>query len=438
MILKPLTDALSVAAQIKTDDLEAIRAAGFRSIVCNRPDGESPDQTDWDTVATAARAMGMEVAWLPAETGKVTNAQGEAFGQMLEGLPKPVLAYCRSGLRSSTMWALSQAGRQPTEAILARTQAAGYDLSAMAQRITDLGAARASAAAQGRMQVEGFFDAGTWTVSYIVMDTATREAAIIDSVLDYDPKSGRTRTASADRLVDRVQALGAKVQWHLETHVHADHLSAAAYLRRKVGGKIAIGHQITTVQNVFADLFNAEPGFRRDGSQFDHLLQDGETFRIGQLQARALHTPGHTPACMTYVVSDGQDTAAFVGDTLFMPDYGTARCDFPGGDARTLYRSINKVLSLPPETTLYMCHDYQPGGREVKFVTTVAEQRANNVHVKDGISEEAFVAMREARDRTLDMPVLILPSVQVNMRAGELPPAESNGKRYLKIPLDAV
>jgi len=438
MNLKPLTESLSVAAQIRTDDLVAIRQAGFQSLVCNRPDGESPDQTDWQTLADAASALGLEVAWLPAETGKVTNAQGEAFGQMFDALPKPVLAYCRSGLRSSTLWALSQAGKLPTEAILARTQAAGYDLSAMAQRITDLGAAHANAAAQGRMQVEGFFDQATWTVSYIVMDTATREAAIIDSVLDYDAKSGRTRTASADRLIERIQALGARVQWHLETHVHADHLSGAAYLRARIGGQIAIGQQITTVQQVFGDLFNAEPEFRRDGSQFDRLLQDGESFRIGQLQARALHTPGHTPACMTYVVSDGEQTAAFVGDTLFMPDYGTARCDFPGGNARTLYRSINKVLSLPPETTLYMCHDYQPGGREVKYLTTVAEQRANNIHVKDGISEEAFVAMREARDATLEMPVLILPSVQVNMRAGELPPAESNGKRYLKIPLDAV
>lgn len=438
MNLKPLTPSLSVCAQIRAEDLEAIQSAGFRSLVCNRPDGESADQTDWDTIAQAARARGLQVAWLPAETGKVTNAQGEAFGELLAQLPEPVLAYCRSGLRSSTLWALSQAGHQPTEAILAHTQAAGYDLSAMAQRITDLGAAKASAQAQGRMQVEGYFDPKTWTVSYIVMDTSTREAALIDSVLDYDPKSGRTSTSSADRLIERIQALGARVQWHLETHVHADHLSGAAYLRERVGGRIAIGHQITTVQKVFGDLFNVEPEFKRDGSQFDQLLQDGETFRIGQLQARALHTPGHTPACMTFVVSDGQDTAAFVGDTLFMPDYGTARCDFPGGDARTLYRSINKVLSLPAKTTLYMCHDYQPGGRDVKFVTTVEEQRANNIHVKDGISEEAFVAMREARDATLEMPVLILPSVQVNMRAGELPPAEPNGKRYLKIPLDVL
>lgn len=288
------------------------------------------------------------------------------------------------------------------------------------------------------LQVEGFFDESTSTVSYIVLDQATMQCAIVDSVLDYDPKSGRTSHASADKLIARVRALGATVQWLLETHVHADHLSAAPYLKQALGGRIGIGQHITTVQKVFGGLFNAGEGFAHDGRQFDHLFADGERFAIGELQARAMHTPGHTPACMTYVVSDGTQSAGFVGDTLFMPDYGTARCDFPGGDARTLYRSINKVLSLPPETKLYMCHDYQPGGREVKFVTTVAEQREANVHVRNGISEDAFVAMRQARDATLAMPVLILPSVQVNMRAGELPPPESNGTRYLKIPLNAL
>ncbi|HEV6965679.1 MBL fold metallo-hydrolase [Roseateles sp.] len=293
-----------------------------------------------------------------------------------------------------------------------------------------------------RMQVEGFFDAATWTVSYLVLDRETLHCALIDSVLDYDPKSGRTGTASADRLIDRVRELDARVQWILETHVHADHLSAAPYLRQALGGQLGIGSHITTVQQVFGKLFNAGPDFARDGRQFDHLFRDDEAFAVGGLRARALHTPGHTPACMTYVVSTGEgadaDIAAFVGDTLFMPDYGTARCDFPGGDARTLYRSINKVLGLPPHTRLYMCHDYQPGGREVQFVSTVAEERASNIHVRDGISEDAFVAMRNARDATLGMPTLILPSVQVNMRAGELPPPEDNGLRYLKIPLNAV
>jgi len=288
------------------------------------------------------------------------------------------------------------------------------------------------------MQVEGFFDPGTWTVSYLVLDPETRQCALIDSVLDYDPKSGRTGTASADRLVARVQELEATVQWILETHVHADHLSAAPYLKQRLGGRIAIGSHITTVQEVFGRVFNAGTEFCRDGSQFDCLLEDGETFAIGRLQARALHTPGHTPACMTYVVGDGTETAAFVGDTLFMPDYGTARCDFPGGDARTLYRSINKVLSLPAETRLYMCHDYQPGGRELRFISTVADQREQNIHVRNGISEDEFVAMRQARDATLGMPTLILPSVQVNMRAGQLPPAENDGTHYLKIPLNAL
>jgi glyoxylase-like metal-dependent hydrolase (beta-lactamase superfamily II) len=290
--------------------------------------------------------------------------------------------------------------------------------------------------------VEAFFDPATWTLSYIVLDRSSRQCALVDSVLDYDPKSGRTRHASADRLIERVRALEGQVQWILETHAHADHLSAAPYLQQQLGGRIAIGSHITAVQKVFGGLFNAGKAFAHDGSQFDHLFTDGESFAIGNLRAQALHTPGHTPACMTYVVADGDGPAAervaFVGDTLFMPDYGTARCDFPGGDARTLYRSINKVLSLPPATRLFMCHDYLPGGREMRFESTVAEQREHNVHVKNGISEDAFVAMRRARDATLDMPTLILPSVQVNMRAGHLPEPEDNGTRYLKIPIDAV
>jgi glyoxylase-like metal-dependent hydrolase (beta-lactamase superfamily II) len=293
-------------------------------------------------------------------------------------------------------------------------------------------------AARSALQVEGHFDAATWTVSYIVLDKVTKQCALIDSVLDYDPKSGRTSHASADLLVARVRELGATVQWILETHVHADHLTAAPYLKQELGGQLGIGQHITTVQKVFGGLFNAGPDFASDGRQFDHLFADGETFAIGGLQARAMHTPGHTPACMTYVVADAAQTVAFVGDTLFMPDYGTARCDFPGGDARTLFRSINKVLSLPPETQLYMCHDYQPGGRDVQFVSTVAEARERNVHVRNGISEEEFVAMRQARDATLGMPTLILPSVQVNMRAGQLPEPEANGTRYIKIPLNAI
>jgi glyoxylase-like metal-dependent hydrolase (beta-lactamase superfamily II) len=292
------------------------------------------------------------------------------------------------------------------------------------------------------MHIESFFDPATFTFSHLLADLSTRQCALIDSVLDYDPKSGRTSTVNADRLVERVQALDLRVQWILETHVHADQLSAAPYLQKKLGGQLAIGAHITTVQDVFGKLFNAGTEFARNGSQFDRLLGDGDRFQIGALQARALHTPGHTPACMTYVVTDARaDSArqvAFVGDTLFMPDYGTARCDFPGGSASTLFQSIQKVLSLPDNTALYLCHDYPPDTRQPQCVTTVAEQKKANVHVHEGVSEAEFVIMREKRDATLSMPVLILPSVQVNMRAGQMPPPEDNGQRYLKIPLDAL
>ena len=282
--------------------------------------------------------------------------------------------------------------------------------------------------------VRAFFDPATWTLTYIVKDPDSSSCAIVDSVLDYEAASGRTKTESADQVIAIVESENLTVEWILETHVHADHLSAAPYLHNKLGGKIGIGAHITDVQNIFGNLFNAEPEFRRDGSQFDHLFTDGDTFSIGGLTATAMHTPGHTPACMTYHVGD----ALFVGDTMFMPDFGTARCDFPGGDARALYQSIQRLLALPPETRMFMCHDYMPNGREMQYETTVGEQKISNLQVHDGISEDEFVAMRSAKDQTLSMPTLILPSVQVNMRAGELPPAEDNGVRYLKIPLDAV
>jgi glyoxylase-like metal-dependent hydrolase (beta-lactamase superfamily II) len=282
--------------------------------------------------------------------------------------------------------------------------------------------------------VQSFFDPATWTVSYVVYEKEGSACAIIDSVLDYDPKSGRTRTSSADKLMAFVQEKNLRVEWILETHAHADHLSAAHYLKNELGGKIAIGAAITNVQDVFKRIFHLEPEFRPDGHQFDHLLQDGETFAIGALTAEALAVPGHTPACMAYRIGD----AVFVGDTLFMPDVGTARCDFPGGNAHTLYQSMRKLLSLPAGTRLFMCHDNPPEGRPPAWETTVAEQRAKNIHVHDGVSEEDFVTMRTARDATLEMPVLILPSVQINIRAGEMPPKEDNGVAYLKIPINAL
>ena len=283
--------------------------------------------------------------------------------------------------------------------------------------------------------IDAFFDAATSTYSYVVSDPVSKRCAIIDPVLDYDPAAGRTSHAGAERLVEHVREQGLQVDWVLETHVHADHLSAATFLKSELGGRLGIGAHITEVQATFARLFNTGSDFVADGRQFDRLFEDNEGFSVGTLEARALHTPGHTPACMTYLIGD----AAFVGDTLFMPDYGTARCDFPGGDARSLYRSIERLFALPGDTRLFMCHDYKAPGREhYQYQTTVAEQRAHNVHVREGIDEDSFVAMRRARDAELGTPRLMLPAVQVNMRAGELPPAEANGVRYLKIPLNLL
>jgi glyoxylase-like metal-dependent hydrolase (beta-lactamase superfamily II) len=285
-----------------------------------------------------------------------------------------------------------------------------------------------------RPEVTAFFDAQTNTVSYVVKDPGSRACAIVDSVMDIDYAAGRIAYHSADEIVAFVREHGLEVEWLIETHVHADHLSAAPYLQGLLGGKIGIGDRITIVQETFGKVFNEGTEFQRDGSQFDRLFADGDTYTIGGMAAFAMHTPGHTPACMTHVIGD----AAFVGDTLFMPDGGSARADFPGGDARTLYRSIQRVLALPPQTRLFMCHDYGPNGRDIRWETTVAEQREHNIHVRDGITEDEFVRTREARDRTLDMPKLIIPSLQVNMKAGELPAPDASGKRFLKVPLDVL
>ena len=283
-------------------------------------------------------------------------------------------------------------------------------------------------------EVKGFFDQDSGTISYVVHDRSSKEAAVIDSVLDFDYASGTIGYELADDIIGYVQAQNLNVSWHIETHVHADHLSAAPYLQDRLGGKIMISEQITAVQKIFGKVFNAGTEFERDGSQFDRLLEDGDNYALGQLTGYAIHTPGHTPACMAHVIGD----AVFVGDTLFMPDGGTARADFPGGDARTLYQSIQKILALPEDTRLFVCHDYMPGGREVAWQSTVAEQKQKNIHIGGGISEDAFVEMRETRDASLSMPKLIMPSIQVNMRAGHLPPGEDNGEVYLKVPVSGV
>jgi glyoxylase-like metal-dependent hydrolase (beta-lactamase superfamily II) len=294
---------------------------------------------------------------------------------------------------------------------------------------------RARAEKALRPSIAGFFDEATNTVSYVVHDPATLEAAIIDSVLDYEAASGRTSNGSADRIIEYVNSNNLKVTWLIETHAHADHISAAPYLQEKLGGKLAIGKEIIRVQDVFGKLFNAGSDFERDGSQFDHLFTDGETFRLGKIEGIALHVPGHTPADMAFLIGD----AAFVGDTIFMPDFGTARADFPGGDARQLFQSIRRLLLLPDETRLFLCHDYKAPGREdYAWETTVLQQREGNIHVKDGVSEEDFVNMRTTRDATLAMPNLIMPSVQVNIRGGRLPDPEENGVSYIKIPVNAV
>jgi glyoxylase-like metal-dependent hydrolase (beta-lactamase superfamily II) len=283
-------------------------------------------------------------------------------------------------------------------------------------------------------EVTAFFDEPTNTVSYVVKDPSSNACAIIDSVMDIDYAAGRISYRSADEIIGFVEQQGLSVEWLIETHAHADHLSAAPYIQGKLGGKLGIGENIKVVQEVFGKIFNEGTEFQRDGSQFDRLFKDGDTYRIGSMTAFAMLTPGHTPACMTHVIGN----AAFVGDTLFMPDAGTARADFPGGDARVLYRSIKRVLELPPETRLFMCHDYAPEGRAVKWETTVAEERAHNIHVRDGISEDEFVRMREARDKTLELPRLIIPSIQVNIRGGNLPEPDSAGKRHLKVPINEL
>lgn len=287
---------------------------------------------------------------------------------------------------------------------------------------------------QSMPEVEGFYDRDTGTVTYLVTDPATQRAAVIDPVLDYDPKAGRTSTRSADAVIAHVNQRGVTVEWVLETHVHADHLSGIAYVKRAVGGQSGIGNRLPLVQKAFKDVFSFERDFHADGSQFNRLFADDETFPIGTLVARVLHTPGHTPACVSYLIGD----AVFIGDTFFMPDSGTARCDFPGGEAATLYHSLRRLLALPPETRMFICHDYCAGGRQPAWETTVAEQRAHNIHVRDGVTEAEFVALRTARDRTLSMPVLIIPSVQVNIRAGELPPPAANGVRYLQVPMNVL
>lgn len=421
----PLDGRLSVLSQPGIADIGALARQGYASLINLRPDGEEPGQPGDAAERAAAAAAGLDYAFVPVVADAITRADVRAFQRAIGGARGPVAAHCRTGKRALMLHVLGEMldGRMASEQVPAFGQAHGVDLAGVVQWLQR---------EQARVPVvEGFFEPRTGSVQYIVTDPATRACAIIDPVLDFDEKSAGTATTSADALLAYVRAQGLQVQWLLETHPHADHLSAAGYLKARTGARTAIGAQVREVQRIWRDIYHL-PQLATDGSQWDRLFEDGEQFRIGTLQARVLHSPGHTAASVSYLIGD----AAFVHDTLFMPDGGTARADFPGGDARALWRSIDAILALPDETRLFTGHDYQPGGRHPRWESTVSEQRRANGHVA-GRDEADFVALRQARDRGLPMPRLLLPSLQVNIQGGTLPAPEANGMRYLKLPLDA-
>lgn len=421
-----VSDRLSVGGQPALTDIAALAAEGFRAIVNSRPDSEDAEQPGSAAEAKAAEAAGLAYGFVPVRSSAITEADVQAFRQAVERAPGRVFAHCKSGLRSLTLHALGEvlAGRMQTGDVMAFGSRLGFDLSGAKAWL----ARRESQ----RPQVTGFHDARTSSIQYVVTDPATKHCAIVDPVLDYDEKSGSTATRSADALLAFVRENDLTVEWILDTHPHADHFSAASYLKSRTGAPIAIGEQVVAVQKLWKELYNW-PALATDGSQWDKLFADGERFRLGSLEGSVMFSPGHTLASVSYVIGD----AAFIHDTLFMPDSGSARADFPGGSAKALWRSIKSILSLPEETRLFTGHDYQPGGRAARWESTVRQQKQENAHVA-GQDEASFVALREARDRTLPMPKLILHALQVNIRAGQLPEPEANGKRYLKIPLDAL
>jgi uncharacterized protein (TIGR01244 family) len=417
---------LAVGRQPTLADFERLAAQGFKAVINSRPDGEDPEQPGSVAECKAAEAAGLGYALVPVQSSAITEADVQAFRQAVERAPGRVFAHCKSGLRSLTLHVLGEvlAGRMEADAVMDFGRELGFELSGAKAWLT-------RRAAQ-RPQVTGFYDARTSSIQYVVADPATNRCAIIDPVLDYDEKSGSTATTSADAILAYVRDNGLTVQWILDTHPHADHFSAASYLKSRTGAPIGIGEQVVAVQKLWKGLYNW-PALATDGSQWDKLFADGERFTLGSLEGFVMFSPGHTLASISYVIGD----AAFIHDTLFMPDSGSARADFPGGSAKALWRSISAILSLPEETRLFTGHDYQPGGRAPRWESTVRQQKQKNAHVA-GRDEASFVALREARDRTLPMPKLILHALQVNIRAGQLPEPEANGKRYLKIPLDAL
>ncbi len=424
----PVTQKLSVAAQLQPDDFQELSRLGFKTVINNRPDGEEASQPGTDAEAAAAKAAGLDYVFIPVTSSSMTDSDVRRFAEAIVASDGPVLAHCRSGARSFYMWVL--AGDVDVQ---------GFSDDKLVAVASNIGiapdASRAWLATHrrtGKPDVKGFYDSRTGSIQYVVSDPTTKRCAIIDPVLDYDEKSATTKTEHADEILGYVTDEGLTVEWILDTHPHADHFSAARYLKEKTGAPTAIGAHVVDVQALWKDIYNW-PDFPADGSQWDRLFNEGDTFKVGTIDARVMFSPGHTLASITYVIGD----AAFVHDTLFMPDSGTARADFPGGDARVLWRSIQDILALPDETRIFTGHDYQPDDRAPRWESTVAEQKKSNPHLA-GVSEEEFVALRTKRDKTLPMPKLILHALQVNIRGGRLPEPEANGKRYLKFPLDAL
>ncbi|QND64606.1 TIGR01244 family phosphatase [Mesorhizobium loti] len=421
-----VNDMLAVGPQPSISEVRSLADHGFVGLVNARPDREELAQPGNDAEREAAGHAGVSYTFIPVTMATITEADVRAFQAAMVDAGGSVFAHCKTGARALTLHVLGEAldGRMSSVEITNLGQRLGIDLGAASRWL--------EAHRQLRPEVKGFFDPRTWSVQYVVSDPDTRKCAIIDPVLDFDEKSGATTTRSADAVLSYVAENGLSVEWILDTHPHADHFSAAHYLKQKTGAPTAIGARVVDVQRLWQGIYNW-PELRTDGSQWDRLFSDGDTFKVGSIAARAMFSPGHTLASITYLVGD----AAFVHDTIFMPDSGTARADFPGGDARTLWKSIQNILELPDETRLFTGHDYQPGEREPKWESTVGEQKRANAHLA-GVTEETFARLRAARDRTLPMPKLILHALQINIQAGRLPEPEANGKRYLKFPLDAL
>ncbi|NTJ67685.1 TIGR01244 family phosphatase [Agrobacterium rhizogenes] len=426
MPVTAISEKLSISPQPSIEDIQLLGERGFKTLINNRPENEDSDQPGTQGESQAAKRCDLSYAFIPITLGTITEADVRAFQRAVEESKGPVLAHCKTGTRSLSLYLIGEVldGRMSIDGVIEFGSSRRFDTSAAAAWLKQHAARRP--------QVKGFFDKRTWSVQYVVSDPETRKCAIVDPVLDFDEKAGGTATVNADAILDYVRSEGLMVEWILDTHPHADHFSAAQYLKEKTGARTAIGERVVDVQKLWKDIYNW-PELAADGSQWDRLFAHGETFKVGSIDAKVLFSPGHTLASITYVIGD----AAFVHDTLFMPDSGTARADFPGGDARVLWKSIQDIIALPDGTRIFTGHDYQPAGRAPRWESTVGEQKKSNPHLA-GVTEEEFVALRTKRDKTLPMPKLILHALQVNIRGGRLPEPEANGKCYLKFPLDAL